>query len=522
MSLIKKFATVGGATMSSRVLGFVREALIAATLAAGPVADAFYAAFAFPNLFRRILADGAFNFAFIPLFAKELEGGGRAAAERFAQQVLSVLLVVLLALCGACIVFMPWIVGTVVAPGFESNPEKFDITVSMARIMFPYLLCMSLAAMISGILNSMRHYFIPALLPVLLNVLLVGVALLALYRGFDDVQTGFWLAWGVTLSGILQLVLVYWTMRKQDFGLSLTFPRLSPSVKRLLILMGPAVLTGGVVQINIMIGRIIASAQDGAIALLNYADRINQLPLGVIGIAVGVVLLPELSRALKSSDHAEVQYLQNRSMEFALALTLPAAVGLMIMPGPIVNILFERGAFDAQTTAMTASALAAFAAGLPAYVLLKVFQPAYFAREDMNTPLWFSIVSVVLNVVLSLSLFPRYGHVAIALATAVSSWVQVCLLAYVLWRRSDFSPSRQTMMRIVSMAAASVLMGLVLMGMLDFGAAYIQADLLGVRVASVAGTIVVAAAIYFLFLILTGGIERADLMRLVRRKRPSD
>lgn len=519
MSLIRKFATVGGASMSSRILGFVREALIAATLAAGPVADAFYAAFAFPNLFRRILAEGAFNSAFIPLFAKELEGGGKAAAERFAQKVLSILLLVLFALCGICMIFMPFIVGTVLAPGFVSIPEKFDITVSMARIMFPYLLCMSLAAMISGILNSMRHYFIPALLPVLLNIVLVAIAAVALFRGFDEIQTGYWLAWGVTVSGIVQLGLVYWTMRQQDFVLTLGIPELSPPVKRMLILMGPAILAGGVVQINIMIGRIIASAQDGAIALLNYADRINQLPLGVIGIAVGVVLLPELSRALKSDDNEAVQFLQNRSMEFALALTLPAAVGLMIMPGPIVNILYERGAFDAQTTALTASALAAFASGLPAYVLLKVFQPAYFAREDMKTPLWFSLVSVVLNVILSLALFPQFGHVAIAFATALSAWVQVFLLAFVLWKRRDFRPSKNTLKRLASMVAASALMGASLVWMLEVGSGYIHSDGAGTRILSVVGAVGISACIYFIFAIFTGAIDRTDVARLIRPKR---
>jgi len=315
-----------------------------------PIADAFYAAFGFPNLFRRILGEGAFNSAFVPLFAKELEGGGVEAARKFAEQVLAVLVIVLLALSAVLMVFMPLFVETIIAPGFIAIPAKFEITVGMARIMFPYLFCMSLVAMLSGIMNSMRHYFLAAILPVLLNVVLVSLAALALYLAYDDKLTGYLLAWGVVISGFLQLGLLYWGVRRQNFSLSLKIPVLTPQVRRLLVLMGPAILTGGVVQINIMIGRIIASSQDGAISLLNYADRINQLPLGIIGVAVGVVLLPELSRALKSADIEAVQTLQNNSLEFALALTLPAAVGFVIMPEPIVNILYQRGAFDAETT----------------------------------------------------------------------------------------------------------------------------------------------------------------------------
>lgn len=517
MGLIRKFATVGGSTMASRVLGFLREALIAATLGAGPVADAFYAAFGFPNLFRRILGEGAFNSAFVPLFAKELEGGGKEAARKFAEQVLAVLIVVLLALCALFIVFMPLMVDTIIAPGFSAIPAKFDITVGMARIMFPYLFCMSLVAMLSGIMNSMRHYFLAAILPVLLNVVLVSLAAIALYFDYDDNLTGYMLAWGVVVSGFLQLGLLYWGVKKQDFQLSLKMPVLTPQVRRLMVLMGPAILTGGVVQINIMIGRIIASSQDGAISLLNYADRINQLPLGIIGVAVGVVLLPELSRALKSSDNEAVQNLQNNSLEFALALTLPAAVGFVIMPEPIVNILYQRGAFDAETTSLTAMALAAFAMGLPAYVLIKVFLPAFFAREDMKSPLWFSIISVVLNIAISLMLFPSLGHVAIALATAISAWVNIVLLAGTLWARGQFRPSSVSLKRIGLMIVASVIMGIFLWGFQNFADDMLSSQSVLIRIAAVMVAILVGAALYFIVLFATGAIEKQFVLKLLRR-----
>ncbi|MCV0394962.1 MAG: murein biosynthesis integral membrane protein MurJ [Rhizobiaceae bacterium] len=518
MSLVRKFASVASGTMASRVLGFLREALIGAALGAGPVADAFYAAFRFPNLFRRLFAEGAFNTAFIPLFAKELEGGGEAAARRFGEEVLAVLVVSLVVLSIAAILFMPALVATVIAPAFVDTPGKFDLTVDLTRIMFPYLFCMSLVAMLSGILNSMRRYFLAALVPVLLNIILIAVLVAALTAGSDQSTVGYWLAVGVLVSGFAQLGLLAWATMREGFAMRARRPRLTPAVKRLLVLMGPALLTGGVVQINLLVGQIIASAQDGAIALLNYADRINQLPLGVIGIAIGVVLLPELARALKAGDHADAQHLQNRSLEFALGLTLPAAIGLMVMPGPIVALLYERGAFTSETTAMAAAALAAFAAGLPAFVLIKVFQPAFFAREDMKTPMWYSFAAVAANVVGSLALFPIYGHVGIALATSLSGWLNFVLLAATQWRNGDFRPSGVTLRRVALIMIASTAMGLAVW-FLNLALANWFAGTLSQRLLATLGVVAVAAGLYFAIVVATGGVDRSELRRLLRRRR---
>ncbi|EKF20079.1 murein biosynthesis integral membrane protein MurJ [Nitratireductor pacificus] len=522
MSLIKKFASVGSATMASRILGFAREALIAAALGVGPVTDAFYAAFRFPNLFRRLFAEGAFNTAFIPLFSKELEAGGVDAARRFGEDVLAVLMTALLALSALAMIAMPVLVATIIAPGFSDSPEKFDLTVVMTRIMFPYLFCMSLVAMFSGILNAMRRYFLAALVPTLLNVVLIGVLLAALHLRLDPRETGVWLAWGVFVSGLAQLFFLIRGAGREGFSMRIRRPRLTPGVRRLLILMGPALVTGGIMQINLLVGQIIASTQDNAIGLLNFADRINQLPLGVIGIAVGVVLLPELSRALKAGDFVDAQHLQNRSLEFALGLTLPAAVGLMIMPAPIVAILYERGQFTAQDTALTAAALAAFASGLPAYVLTKVFQPGFFAREDMKTPMWFSLVTVIVNIAASLALFPLYGHVAIAGATALSAWVNVLLLASTLWRRGDFRPSALTLRRILFMLLASMVMGLVVWALLSVSAGLVAHPLLVVRILWVMAIIALAAGAYFATVLITGAVDRRELTRSMRRgKKPA-
>jgi putative peptidoglycan lipid II flippase len=519
MSLMKKFATVSGATGISRIVGFVREALIGAALGAGPVADAFYAAFRFPNLFRRLFAEGAFNTAFIPLFAKELEGGGQSAARRFAEDVLAVLIVVLLVVSVAAVIAMPFLMRWVIAPGFADDPEKFDLTVLLTRIMFPYLFCMSLVAMLSGILNSMRRYFLAALVPILLNVFMIAVLVVALRNGVDGATTGLWLAWGVFGSGFAQLLMLLWGVRREGFHMTLRRPRMTPDVKRLLVLMGPALLTGGVTQINLLVGQIIASAQEGAIALLNYADRINQLPLGIIGIAVGVVLLPELARSLKAGDHEDAQHLQNRSLEFALGLTLPAAVGFMLFSGPLINIVYERGAFTPETTAMTASALSAFAIGLPAYVLIKVFSPAYFARLDMKSPMWFSIISVVVNVVGSFALFPFYGHVGIALATSIAAWVNFVLLAVVLWQRGDFRPSPETLRRVSIIVLASVAMGATVLLLHAMLASLLVSSSLLTRLVTVFGVIAVAAVVYFAIVVLTGAIDRQELLGALRRRK---
>ncbi len=519
MSLVRKFASVGGATMASRLLGFVREALIGAALGAGPVADAFYAAFRFPNLFRRIFAEGAFNTAFIPLFAKSLEGNGEGDARLFAEHVLSVLITALLALTALAMIAMPFLVGTIIAPKFADTPDKFDLTVLMTRIMFPYLFCMSLVAMFSGILNSFRRYFLAAIVPVLLNAIMIGSLLAAMQTGADERTTGLWLAWGVCLSGFAQLALLVYGVAGLDFRLTLRAPHLTPDVKRLLLLMGPAVITGGVTQINLLVGQMIASAQDGAIALLNYADRLNQLPLGVIGVAIGVVLLPELSRSLKAGDHKDAEHLQNRSLEFGYGLTLPAAVGMMVMPGPMINIVYERGAFTPETTQLAAAALAAFAAGLPAFVLIKVFSPSYFAREDMRSPLWFSIIAVAINLVFSLLLFGRYGHVAIAIATSISGWVNLLLLAGALWWRNQFRPAPATVRRLVMITLASAAIGMLLYALQAYFPGAFSHQRLLVRLFAVAGSIGLAMAAYFTIVVATGAVDKALLMGMLRRRR---
>ena len=519
MSLIGKFASVGGATMVSRGLGFVREAMIASAMGAGPVTDAFYAAFRFPNLFRRVFAEGAFNTAFVPLFAKEMEGGGQEAAREFAEAVLSVLLVTLIGFSALAMIFMPFLVRTIVAPGFISSPEKFELTVLMTRIMFPYLACMSLMAMMAGIMNSMRQFFLPAFVTTLLSVFLIAALAFGMVTGMNNRAIGVWQAWAVCFSGVFQFGVLAVAVRRMGFKLRWRFPRLTSKVKRMLVLMVPALITGGVTQINLLVGQSIASLQESAISFLNFADRINQLPLGVIGVAVGVVLLPELSRSLKAGNFDDAQHLQNRSLEFSLLMTLPATVGMIVLPGPIVSLLYERGEFTALDTGPTAAALAAFSYGLPAYVLLKVFQPGFFAREDMRTPMWFSMISVAVNIALSFIMFPFLGHIAIALATSISAWVNVVLLAATLWKRNHFRPSPTTMRRCLMIVVSSVVMGVFAWWLGEMLIAPMSNTGLIMKTVGILVTIGLSALVYMVAVVLTDGVDRQEIKRTLRRRR---
>jgi putative peptidoglycan lipid II flippase len=518
MSLVRSFVTVGGNTAASRVLGFAREMLIAAALGAGPVADAFYAAFRFPNLFRRLFAEGAFNSAFIPLFARNLEEGGDAQAKAFASEVLAALFVVLLAVTAVAEIATAFLVATIVAPGFAGDPDKFDLTVLLTRIMFPYLACMSLVAMLSGILNALHRYFAAAFAPVVLNVILVAILSAAIYLDLPTRETGVWMGIGVFYAGLAQLALLGFAVRRAGFPLKLTRPKLTPGVKRLMWLGAPAAIAGGITQINLFVGQIIASQKDGAIAVLQYADRVYQLPLGIVGIAIGVVLLPELSRSLKAGHMREAAHNQNRSLEFALFLTLPAAAALFVIPEEVVRVLYERGAFAPETSAIVARALAVFALGLPAFVLIKVFSPGFFAREDTKTPMYAAAVAMITNIVLSIALFPYLAEVAIALATTVSGWLNAGILFTLLMRRGHWPLDRPTIRRVGLMLGVSVAMALALAaGARGLAFAFAPSASIVWQVGALLLLVIAGAALYFALAHVSGAADLRALARNVKR-----
>jgi putative peptidoglycan lipid II flippase len=460
MQLYRGFATVGAITIGSRTLGFVRDVLIAAVLGTSSVADAFFVAFRIPNLFRRLFAEGAFDSAFIPLFAKRLQSDP-AAARDFASQALSGLavLLVLFTLLGE--IAMPWLM-LLLAPGFANDPEKFALAVLFARIALPYLVFMSVVALYSGILNAFGRFAIAAFAPTLLNVVLIAVLLIFVaIGGSDQSAAGTALAWGVTVSGLLQVLVVAAAAAKIGMRLPWRRPQLTPEMRRLVGLGVPGILAGGMAQLTMVISTIIATLQDRVVSWLYYADRLFQLPLGVIGVAIGVVLLPTLSHKLRSGDHASVLASENRALEFALLLTMPAAIALYLAAEPIMRVLFERGAFTAIDTKATASMLAALALGLPAYVLIKVLQPSFFAREDTKTPMIYAGISLAANAVLSLMLFLLIGATGLALAAALAGWINVALLVAELARREGFALDPIFRRRFAGILAACAAMGAV-------------------------------------------------------------
>lgn len=515
MRLLSAIATIGGYTLASRVLGFVRDILIAALLGAGPVADAFFVAFKLPNFFRRLFAEGAFAAAFVPHFTRILTEDGADAARHFCERVLSVLLAVLLVFCTAMQIAMPWAM-YLFAPGFAADPDKFDLAVELARIAFPYLLFVSLVSQLGGVLNALDRFAAAAAAPILLNLSLI-LCLIGLAPMLET--PGHALAWGVFAAGVIQFLWLIEACRRAGVVFRLPRPRLTPPVKRLMAKILPGAIGAGVQQINLVIGVILASLlPTGAISYLYYADRIYQLPLGVIGIAVGTALLPLLSRQLREGDEAGGQASFNRALEFSLLLTLPAAAALIVMPGPIVAVLFERGAFDAGSTAATASALAAFSLGLPAFVLVKVLAPGFFAREDVVTPVKIALVSVAANIALSAALLVPLQHVGLALATSAASWLNAFLLAFVLRRRGQFGMDSRLRRRLPRIALATVVMTAVLLAGLEalaplFAGTVLQRALALVLLI-VAGKLVYAASAFAL-----GAAEIAEIRGILARRR---
>ncbi len=417
------FLTVGMWTMASRVLGFVRDAMILAFLGTGPLYEAYVVAFRLPNMFRRFFAEGAFNMAFVPMFAKKIEKD--QAAHVFAENAFSGLASVLIALTLLMQAAMPWVMYGL-ASGFAGQAQ-FDLSVDFGRIAFPYVLFISLAALLSGVLNATGRFAAAAAAPVLLNILLISAMALAVVAGGDVALA---LIWAIPVAGVAQLVLVWVAAARAGFALRPRRPRWTPEMARLVKIAVPAALAGGVVQVNLLVGQQVASYFDRAVGWLYAADRLYQLPLGVVGIAIGAVLLPDLSRRLAASDATGARDAFSRAGEISLALTIPSAVALVVVPLPLVTVLFQRGALSAHDSAAIASAVAIYGLGLPAFVLQKILQPQFFARGNTRSPFRYALVAMAVNAVLAAGLIPWLGWLAPALATTLAAWVMAALLAF--------------------------------------------------------------------------------------------
>lgn len=465
MSLVRSFSSIGLLTLASRVLGFVRDMLMARFVGASFASDAFLIAFRLPNMFRALFAEGAFAAAFVPLFNQKVgeDGGDRRRAFGFAEEALSVLLPILLLVTGLMMAAAGPAV-LLLSGGFNDvTPAQFAFAVELARITFPYLLLISLVSLLGGILNSIGRFWVNAAAPILLNLTLI--AALLFFHGPTELDTARAQAIAVTVSGVLQLAWLILACRQAGVRLRIRRPRLSPDVKRLLALIWPAAAGAGAVQINLLVSTALAAGflSAGSVSYIYYADRLNQLPLGLIGIGLGTVLLPNISRMIAAGDQSGALDMQRKGLQLALFLTLPATIALMVSSEPIIRGLLQYGAFTAADARASASSLTAFSAGLPAYVLIKVLTPGFHARSDMKTPLRFALVAIAVNLVGNLVLIWPLEHVGPPLATAIASWVNLLLLYVALMRRGHFSTDKDLNSHLLRLLAAALLMGLALL-----------------------------------------------------------
>lgn len=519
MNLVKAMATVAGMTGISRIAGFVRDIMTAAILGAGPVADAFFIALKLPNLFRRITAEGAFSVSFVPLYSSTIEDEGEEAAERFAGNAFAVMFSILSVFTVLAVIFMPYVLYAI-APGFADDPIRYEYAVEFSRVSFPYLLLMSLTALLGGVMNA-HHRFAPfAFVPTLFNLSLIAALLLSSHFP----TPGHALSWGLLVSGFLQLAFLWFCMKRARIRIVITRPRLDDKVRRVFRLMGPGLVGAGVVQLNLFFDIMIASfLAEGAISHLYYADRLNQLPLGVVGIAVGTALLPMLSRALaravkEGQENGEARDLFNRALEYCLLLALPAAAALAVIPLTLITVLFERGAFTAADSQTTAAILACYSIGLPAYIAAKVFSTVHWARHDTKTPVKISIIGVLLNIVVAVSLAPFMGVVGIALATGLTAWVQYVLhvrAVKILPQANLDERFRRNLPRIVAatcaMAAALYILAVLLQDW-TFGASSAY------KFAALAVIVSAGGGVYAASVLGLGILSINDIKRNLRRK----
>ena len=517
MSLLRNTLTQSSLTMSSRILGFVRDILIAAKIGAGSIGDAFVTALILPNLFRRIFAEGAFAQAFVPAYARTLEAEGKEAAEEVARQTMRGLFAVTAGLVIVAELTMPWLMRAFHG-GYPPESESFQLAILLTRITMPYLACMALAALLSGVLNSAGRFVLSAGAPTLLNIFLITAALL----GDSAPQTAVYASWAVTFAGIAQAALLWWGVTRQKVSLSLGVPRLTPAVKKIIALAIPGTIAASGTQINIMVSQLLASFEEGAKSWLFYADRLYQLPLGIVGVAVGVAILPRLARAARAENTGSTHRLMDDGIGLAMALTVPAAIALMVAPAYLVEGLYARGAFTLYDAGQSGLALIHYGWGVPAFVLIKVLAPGFFAREDTKTPMRFALITVALNTVLGAGLFFWFkaqgwdGFPGLAIATSVAAWANAAMLFIGLQARGWYRPGRRLLSRLVSVTLASLAMGGALIFLLN-NPQFLQDHITYGKFVEVLAFIAVGAAVYGVAAILFGAVRPSDLKGMRRR-----
>lgn len=520
MNLLKATGTIGGLTLASRVLGLVRDSLFARYVGAGFASDAFLIAFRLPNMFRALFAEGAFASAFIPMFNQKVgdpDGRGLPDGLRFAEEALAVLLPTLIVLT-IVLEVLAWPVTLLLSGGFNGiSPEQFAFAVTLSRFTIPYLMLISLVSLFGGLLNSLHKFWVNAAAPILLNLTLI-VALLG-FHSADALVTARNQAIAVSVSGALQLAWLAWACRQNGVSLKLRAPRLNPDVRKLMALIWPAAAGAGAAQINLVISTALAATllSHGSVTYIYMADRLNQLPLGLIGIGLGTVLLPTISRQLGAGQVEAAQETQNRGMELALLLTLPATVALVLCGEPIAAALFGYGRFSATDTHFTAQALAAFSIGLPSYILVKVLTPGFYARQDTKTPVRYATISMVVNLVGNLVLIVPLQHMGPPLATAIASTVNVAMLYRTLRLRGHFTPDARLRHRAPRLALAALAMGAVLWAGQGLLMPYVHGGW-ALRIGALAVLVSAGVVVYGIATLVMGAFTRADIALLTRRR----
>lgn len=517
MKLLKAMATVGGLTGVSRILGFLRDVMTAIILGAGPVADAFIVALKLPNLFRRVTAEGAFSVSFVPMYSAKLTKDGQDEADRFASNSFAVMTTILAPFTILAIMVMPWIIH-LLAPGFESGSERYELAVEMTRVTFPYLLLISLSALMGGVLNA-HDKFVPfAAAPIVFNLALIA----ALYFFEPMMQTGgHALSWGLFGAGVLQFAGLLACIRFYNIRIDFKRPSFDGDIKKLFKLMVPGIIGAGIVHINLFVDIIIASTlPEGSISYLYYADRLNQLPLGMVGIAVGTALLPMLSRSMAGGEAGEANNLFNRAMEVCLILALPAGVAMLVAAEPMMKTLFQYGNFGADDAQVTAYVLMGYALGVPAYVAGKVFSTSYYAQHDTVTPVKIAIACALTNIALALVLIQFMGVAGIALSTGLCGWLQYALFMRGLKKNEKTSFDARFKRNLPRIVFATCAMAAVLAIVAHYSGEYYD----GTKIEKIAAlTVLVASglATYSLAILGTGAITVKDIKSLFVRKKAS-
>ncbi|MGR4862594.1 murein biosynthesis integral membrane protein MurJ [Caulobacter sp. LARHSG274] len=522
--LLKSSMIYSGLTLVSRFMGFARDLAVSYRMGASltPAADAYNAALAFPNLFRRFFAEGAFAAAFVPAYAKSLQTDGEETADILAADAMATLAAATILITVICQLAMPWLM-MLISPGFASDPAKYKLAVLLTQITMPYLPCMAIVAHLSGVLNARDRFVLSAGAPILLNIFTLAF-ILPQTTAIDAAKFG---SIGVIVAGVAQAALLTWGVNKSGAKVHWRLPRLTPEVKALIGKAIPGALAASATQVNIFISGNLASHVPGGRSWLATADRLYQLPLGLVGVAIGVALLPRLSRAVHSEDRADAQSAMDQAITLALALTLPAAAALVAMPGFLSDALYTRGQFTPFDASQTASALFFYGLGTPAFVLQQLYSRAFFARGDTKSPMRFALVSVAVNVVFGIALFHLIGVKGIAAATAIASWLNVAQMALGLSRKGHYNPSLQTWSRVARILAASVAMGLALAAASHWRplieaplqALGLKGHVIGAKEIALLLTVLVGGALYPPLVFLFGGVTPAELKGVLRRGR---